>query len=112
MLGLNFRRGGGGDETEELLPQCLCLTVGSYSTNRNLCLVIITATHSVEVMQRECVKPLYVGDQNNDMSTHERKGLKMRWIVSLHEEQFSDVEQEEFGAVIQKRTTCPLCEAR
>lgn len=52
------------------------------------------------------------GDQNNDMSTHERKGLKMRWIVFLHEKQFSDVEQEEFGAVIQKRTTCPLCEAR
>lgn len=52
------------------------------------------------------------GDQNNDMSTHERKGLKMRWIVFLHERQFSDVEQVELSAVIQKRTTCPLCEAR
>lgn len=47
------------------------------------------------------------GDQNNDMSTHERKGLKMRWIVFLHEKQFSDVEQVEFGAVIQKKDNLP-----
>lgn len=60
-------------------------------------------------------------DQNNDMLAHERGGLKMRWICFflsffffffVHEKQFSDVEQVEFGAVIQKRTTCPLCEAR